>query len=1202
MSSSTHLDMFPELLGEHIDPRLDFEGHAAIDAAIARKQREGVEALWWILGRHGHAFLADEVGMGKTYQALGVIALTWMRDPSARVLVITPNAAIQNNWRSEYRHFVGANVRACGGRVRDPLTDEPVRPAALHQNVGDLMVAALTGASALHVVRLSAFSNVATSLGLKPGEDDPTPTYASIGARLRAARFHVEVPEGLEDVELGSSHEINVAAARMLGPILPAFDLVVIDESHLLRNRGGNIMTSTLGHILGMRPTTPTDDEPTPPATLFLSATPAHRAERDVFAQLAFVDPIGDEYDDLSKEQRLEVIESRFVRRLRHFEDKTKYAYRRDVLHGALAVREPRDAHATEPTSDEEPDVLDELFFIAAQRAVEESLHDARRDDLNATIKLGFLECFESYEPTELEHDGDDGSGEGTHYGNDKGVARDHSAIRDLSEAYHRATDGDLPPHPKMRQIERTYQRDVLEGPRPEKLLIFVRRLASVAEITRRVTTLYDTHTLAWLSEVLAPEPGAFESAKALEDWATGKLGREGTAESTEEDDEVERARSRVLEVFASRKGAEAKPSHRFRSRFLSSGPYREVFEENLLRVYQRACHPDEAFDAFLDRVMAMRAPKSELTVRDRLLTDLEAREFWKSGRTELKAPRACALIHLRAFDALRRAEPASRALSEALSKMTRASHDLIAPRNPEDRVTHDAEVVADALDTLARRESTWGAMARSWRGHAHEDLREVAATLEVDAGSADLRAELERRMFLRNVWEKNLRVGEGVLELFCAFVEVRDATRSNEGLDRSALARALADRVATDATQGRRHTAWRMAELARLTPHMKKLLSGHTETKRAWWNETKWSVFDGQDPIQGVVGGSKGRERAITQFNSPFFPDVIACTDVLREGVNLHLCCRRVWHFGLSTTPGDVEQRTGRVDRYHCVVHRALTRERGGDTDETRRSLEVGYPYLARSIDERQLAQALRQRLLIQPLLDRGTLDASTPSGTGDLNLDGELPSLERIRDDLTRMSANSEAPFFPAIAHGEFVTDPLGTLPDVEALRSRRVQHALREILGRVASREGGELAPDPSTHLADVAWFNVPVRVEGTTRDQPIRATLARAEGPAGHVLTLRTPLGDAVETGALIEHVQTHLTLTTLRVEVTGERGDFAHALVRDVPLFDEDLDALTRDDAANLDATFSDAVVRLAHHADATERALTPTQDIPWPHR
>jgi hypothetical protein len=1195
-------------VGEHIDARLDFEGHAAIDAAIARKQREGVEAIWWIMGRHGHAFLADEVGMGKTYQALGVVALTWMRDPSARVLVITPNAAIQNNWRREYEHFVCDNVRACGGRVRDPLTGDPARPAALHANVGELMVAALTGRRALHVVRLSAFSNVATSLGLKPGEDDPTPTYASIAAKLRAARFHVDVPEGVEDVELGSSHAINVAAARMLGPILPAFDLVVIDESHLLRNRGGNIMTSTLGHILGMRPTTPADPgepAPTPPATLFLSATPAHRAERDIFAQLAFVDPLGDRYDELSGPERLEVVESRFVRRLRHFEDRTKYAYRRDVLHSALAVRDPRDSHAPQARADEEPDVLDELFFIAAQRGVEEALHDARRDELNATIKLGFLECFESYEPTRLEPTGgeeDEGAPEGTHYGDDRGVARDHSAIHDLSEAYHRATGGELPPHPKMRQIERTYRRDVLEGPRPEKLLIFVRRLASVAEITRRVTTLYDAHALAWLSEVLSPEQGPFADARALEAWASGKLGRESIAEETEAEDEgAERTRSRVLEVFASRKGADASPSHRFRSRFLSSGPYREVFEENLLRVYQRACHPGEDFGAFTARLMLMPYPGGAMqTLRGRLLGELAAAEFWKSGKEEFKAPRAAALVHLRAFETLAGFETTHQALSKTLRDMTRASHDLIAPKHPADLAPHSARVIEDELDALVARESAWGAMARAWRGHAHEDLREVADALSVDPAPDGLRARLERRMFLRHVWEKNLRVGEGVLELFCAFVEARDATRGQDGLDRSEVADALARRIAQDATTGRRHTAWRMAEFSRLTPHMKKLLSGHAEKKRAWWSETKWSVFDGQDPIQGVVGGSSGRERAITQFNSPFFPDVIACTDVLREGVNLHLCCRRVWHFGLSTTPGDVEQRTGRVDRYHCVVHRALARERGEDTDEARRSLEVGYPYLSRSIDERQLAQALRQRLLIQPLLDRGTLDAATPSGTGDLSLDGELPSLERIRDDLTRMSANSEAPFFPEITRAPgAIADPLGGLPDVEAMRSRGAQRALRGILARVAGREGGEVAPDPEANLSDVAWFNVPVHVDGATRDQPIRATLGRSEGPCAHVLTLRTPLGDAVETHALQEHVQTHLALTDLRLEVTGEPGDFAHALASDVPLFDEDLVVLTHGDTHGVGPRLNAAVLRLARMADATERALTPTQDIPW---
>ena len=58
-----------------VERHLDF-AHSGIEAEIARKQVEGVAGLWHILSNHRYAYLADEVGMGKTYQALGVIALS----------------------------------------------------------------------------------------------------------------------------------------------------------------------------------------------------------------------------------------------------------------------------------------------------------------------------------------------------------------------------------------------------------------------------------------------------------------------------------------------------------------------------------------------------------------------------------------------------------------------------------------------------------------------------------------------------------------------------------------------------------------------------------------------------------------------------------------------------------------------------------------------------------------------------------------------------------------------------------------------------------------------------------------------------------------------------------------------------------------------------------------------------------------------
>ncbi|MBI1873441.1 MAG: hypothetical protein HYS05_06060 [Acidobacteria bacterium] len=56
--------------------------------------------------------------------------------------------------------------------------------------------------------------------------------------------------------------------------------------------------------------------------------------------------------------------------------------------------------------------------------------------------------------------------------------------------------------------------------------------------------------------------------------------------------------------------------------------------------------------------------------------------------------------------------------------------------------------------------------------------------------------------------------------------------------------------------------------------------------------------------------------------FNSPFWPFVLCSTSVGQEGLDFHLYCHAVVHWNLPSNPVDLEQREGRVHRYkgHAV------------------------------------------------------------------------------------------------------------------------------------------------------------------------------------------------------------------------------------------------------------------------------------------
>ncbi len=57
--------------------------------------------------------------------------------------------------------------------------------------------------------------------------------------------------------------------------------------------------------------------------------------------------------------------------------------------------------------------------------------------------------------------------------------------------------------------------------------------------------------------------------------------------------------------------------------------------------------------------------------------------------------------------------------------------------------------------------------------------------------------------------------------------------------------------------------------------------------------------------------------------FNSPFRPFVLVSTSVGQEGLDFHLYCRKIVHWNLPTNPVDLEQRSGRIDRYECLAIR---------------------------------------------------------------------------------------------------------------------------------------------------------------------------------------------------------------------------------------------------------------------------------------
>ena len=69
--------------------------------------------------------------------------------------------------------------------------------------------------------------------------------------------------------------------------------------------------------------------------------------------------------------------------------------------------------------------------------------------------------------------------------------------------------------------------------------------------------------------------------------------------------------------------------------------------------------------------------------------------------------------------------------------------------------------------------------------------------------------------------------------------------------------------------------------------------------------------------------GSETRRDQVRAAFNSPFRPFVLASTSIGQEGLDFHQYCHEIYHWNLPSNPIDLEQREGRIHRYKGHVIR---------------------------------------------------------------------------------------------------------------------------------------------------------------------------------------------------------------------------------------------------------------------------------------
>ena len=957
-----------------------------IPPTLARSQLEGSVAAYNMLARNRVAYIADEVGLGKTYVALGVMGLVRHFRPNARILVLAPKENIQRKWLRDFGNFVRNNWRVADNRVKS-VQGKPAREPVVCNRLADFAHDISINANRDFFLRMTSFS-----LALKQPE-----------SRDRYRREILSYVGWLEsELQATEPGEFREQYGRTLNALLPDIDLLVVDEAHNLRKgfgAPGDRYVSNRNRVLGlMLGHSQAEDaerpwyKPRVKRVLCLSATPFEDGYRDLWrqfdvlgkgssqvrdAQGAQALPLKTLADhDASDETRRKLTKDLLIRRPTLLniggEDHTKNMYRREWRHGGF--EQPDESIRFN-------DPRQRLIVALVQKKVAEVLGDKK---FGNQFQIGMLSSFESFlqsvgnirrKQLAEENGAEEGdeAGEGATFDGqqtrdpEEQRGADTQALNALIESY-REVFGQEMPHPKLDATVESLASAFRTG---EKALVFVRRVLTVDELARRLNRKFDSWLRRRMKNELPEHSAEIDKlfARFREETRTAANGHEqkdrGNDLATETDivmqpgvDDDPGGRESFFSWFFRGKGPQGVLSGAaFQKNRLSnaSAAYSTLFEDDLVSwLLGRPAKPLEC----LAHRLGWTADKLDEELRQLAWAYYRREHEGQTGRYPryymFEAYQAAAL-HLLVVAGDNLANKASEVL-----RLRFPAHHGESARPPGGFPSpHSAVGVPTFFTELV-------------------NCRSLRDELWPREEGADFTEGFRRREQRRELLSAMARLGGAYIDLYLL------AMRQAGGFDgkqeavgergaRGVLARSFVQLLAQQREQRDRFHAYaELSGAARAFDTLIKVNFPEAPTddlgKLA---EIFGRGLQEQNPVGRMAGSVAGR--VVRQFRMPGFPLVLISTDVLQEGEDLHTFCRRVIHYGITWTPSAMEQRTGRVDRIGGLAQRTLE----GKCSEAKpdEKIQVLYPHLEDTVERLQVRRVLLRMDRFLKLVHAGTL-----------------------------------------------------------------------------------------------------------------------------------------------------------------------------------------------------------------------------------
>ena len=1033
---------------------IDFSGGDESLRGLAELQIEGAVALQNMIANPeiGFAYLADEVGMGKTYVALGVVAMMRYFNPMLRVLYICPSRNVREKWNREYKNFIRNNVRVRHGRIRT-LQGFSATPYTNCQNVSDLLRVATSGYYADFFIGKDSFS-----MALSEEEHEWKQKLDQLRNLIPAYKW-----KGVVD----SKHTVKNQFAHALNYVLPTFDLVVIDEAHNFKHDFySSDRNRVLSGVLGFREGE--GFQPRVKHALLLSATPYDRDLTQLRNQLKMVGRLNllPEEIDFGEKERVQTQLQRFmVRRLNAIpingEKRTRNMYRKEWRKGI-------NAEITLETDEQK------LVTALIQKKVSEMLV---KQSKSPSFQTGLLASFESYQESTgsspVEFDGDRAEKKQTD-------AKDRHVIGRIADNYKNYNLGRSLPHPKMDIVVKRLTSAMFNEAR--KQLVFVRRVKSVSEIKNKLDDAYNEWLRHYIYRVLISDVAACEMMEGI---YLSYLEVSGKRDASALGGEIFLDDENLGESLPAK-------SDTFFAWFFRG----EVPEEasSRLSVDGRDYPPPDAVRRGLAArsqvVVTLMEPNWSWFVCRQEGLDLgeilnkhgekiaEATGRYISGDLvddSLEVYQACQTAFVKWL-----IDHCNYTHLEPLYKHMVAVH-LEQPVHTVDKKNLISQLMTLTLYSELEASGLVEAVIPHQK-KLYDSLKE---------GTGEVADLLKLFDIHKTLMSFVLRTAHGIIDVYLARLK-----QGPGNLTADSRAQWIKDFVAILSSQQNQAEFSTYHELVQLAEHLELIIKNNVPDILVKKKSEYPKYFrESLSPVSPVIGASgetyRGRSSQARKFRMPGYPLALVSTDVFQEGEDLHTFCDSVVHYGLSGSPVSLEQKVGRVDRVSsCAERRLMALNREAEEEEL---IQVVFPYVKESIELLQIRQICKNyNEFIESLHE---VISNVDSVTDIIQLDTELASKEDVPEQiLDRL----KSPFDPNVEEWNKY-NAIDSIENNERSRNSEIRHVcelLNRILGCKAPEEPQSYHHEDGAKVRD---SNLEVKLVSAKASNKLLLSLTRPSDP-------------------------------------------------------------------------------------------------------